>query len=371
MAKTFIPLSPLDHVFTGRGAYPVQFRFTYAAPLDAGTLESSLKETLEAFPPLRSQLEQVDEFSYGLVPSEKGCTFEVGTAVLARIESVPGKPLVKIQLSEDRKQLSVGMSHAVADGFTYFYFLASWATVSQGKGFSAPFLDRRRLVPAALPSEKITPRLLREEAGVEWGELRKDYSDVPLRRWSIHYPKAELRALTQASRKETEVSLFENDVLCALIAKKASLGKSGPFTIAMPVDFRRFLEEISPFYVGNAFQYARAELTAEDIASRSVTEVAVEIRRSIAHIKAEGVRRSLALLEGLRHQEGLAGMAAVNLLDTNRGLLISNMSKLPLAHLDFGAGPPVDTFFQSPGHGITGILAAKDGLDVHFAEEEK
>jgi len=371
MAKTFIPLSPLDHVFTGRGSYPIQFRFTYPQPLDAALLESSLKETLEVFAPLRSQLEQVDEFSYGLVPSEKGYTFEVGEgAELAQIRSVPGQPLVKVQLDPKAHTLAFSTSHAVADGYTYFYFLASWAAISQGKPFSAPFLDRRRLVPVDLPEEKVTPALLRSEAGIDWGKARADLSEVKLKRWSKFYSKAEVKELTQACRKETDVSLFENDVLCALIAKKQTEGKRGDYVIAMPVDFRRFNEDITPFYVGNAFQYARAEMTAESIARQSLTEVAVEIRRAIARVKAETVTRSLALLESLRHQQGLDAMERVNIVDTHHGLLISNMSKLPIQHLDFGAGAPISTFFQSPGHGITGILAAKDGLDVHFAEEQ-
>ena len=48
---TLIPLSPIDYVFTGRGAYPIEFVFAYDGAIDAGRLEESLRRALEAFPP--------------------------------------------------------------------------------------------------------------------------------------------------------------------------------------------------------------------------------------------------------------------------------------------------------------------------------
>ena len=51
-----IRLSPIDQVFTGVGAYPLEFVFAYGGRMDAGRLAESLRLTLEAFPAVGSRL---------------------------------------------------------------------------------------------------------------------------------------------------------------------------------------------------------------------------------------------------------------------------------------------------------------------------
>ena len=38
-----IPLSPIDHVFTGVGSYPIEFVFAYRGVIDADRLAESLR----------------------------------------------------------------------------------------------------------------------------------------------------------------------------------------------------------------------------------------------------------------------------------------------------------------------------------------
>ena len=58
VART-IALSPIEQVFTGAGAYPVSFGFSFAAPLDAAVLQSSLAVALRSFPTLQHYTEGI------------------------------------------------------------------------------------------------------------------------------------------------------------------------------------------------------------------------------------------------------------------------------------------------------------------------
>ena len=156
-----IPLSPIDHVFTGRGAYPLEFVFAYGGPLDVERLSSSLRQTLALFPAVGSRLVLLPGGAYGLEPSEDGCSFEVATsgtafadsaercAFVAPVETVPGQPLARVRLTRtpDGSVLGVSLSHAVVDGFSYFYFLSAWSQVFHGRPVPPPWLDRGLLQP--------------------------------------------------------------------------------------------------------------------------------------------------------------------------------------------------------------------------------
>ena len=41
------PLSPIDHIFTGVGSYPIEFLFAYDGLIDEGRLLRTLEETLQ------------------------------------------------------------------------------------------------------------------------------------------------------------------------------------------------------------------------------------------------------------------------------------------------------------------------------------
>ena len=51
-----IRLSPIDHVFTGVGAYPLEFVFAYGGRMDADRLAESLRRALALFPAAGSRL---------------------------------------------------------------------------------------------------------------------------------------------------------------------------------------------------------------------------------------------------------------------------------------------------------------------------
>jgi len=176
-----IPLSPIDHIFTGKGSYPIQFAFAYLGTINAGQLQKSLAEVLKHFPPLQSRLVKISDHSFGLAPTTGGLSFQVVdspmtfqdaqdcSSFLDPVHSIVGEPLTKIKLTHTPagSVLGVSISHAVADGFSYFHFLASWARVFHGKDFPQPDHRRQLLIPKlSEPIQLVSPDEVLSRSGL-------------------------------------------------------------------------------------------------------------------------------------------------------------------------------------------------------------
>ncbi|MFC2162026.1 acyltransferase [Acidobacteriota bacterium] len=151
-----IPLTPVDYVFTGVGSQPITFVFYFSKRIHSFALKKSLDEALDVFSVLRSQLRRKSEDNYEYVILEEGYTFDVSetdlpfeeagkvTDYITPVSSLEGHPLTKIRLTQtpNGSVLGVSISHALVDGFSYFYFMVSWANICRGEAFFKPSLDR-------------------------------------------------------------------------------------------------------------------------------------------------------------------------------------------------------------------------------------
>src|SRR4030042_5584546 len=156
-----IPLSPVDHLFTGPLSQPITFAFHYSSRLDPDALRKSLDWTLGHFPLLRSQLEKISDTDYGFRITGDGLSFECQEsdarpdsasieAFIMSVRSGEGEPLTKIRLIlyPEKSTLAVSISHAIVDGFSYFHFLSSWVRLHKGERILPPSSDRDGLFPA-------------------------------------------------------------------------------------------------------------------------------------------------------------------------------------------------------------------------------
>lgn len=73
------------------------------------------------------------------------------------------------------------------------------------------------------------------------------------------------------------------------------------------------------------------------------------------------------MLEALRRHHGLRGLESVHLRHPKHGMLVTNMSRLPLAQLDFGAGAPSDLRLYSEIDSMAAVLPARDGVAIDLA----
>lgn len=380
-------LSPIDHVFTGQGAYPIEFVFAYGPTLDAVRLEESLRRTLALFPGVAGRLVRLPDEAYGLEPDDDGCVFEVATSpadfadvterhtLVAGVETAEGEPLARVRLTRTPtgSVLGVGLSHAVVDGFSYFHFLSAWSRVFHGKDVVPPFLDRGALEPGGTgtvdPSSAGRVELL-GTTGLFFGERRPAIARERLRWTRRLFPKTELSALLAEAQRVCPVRLSYNDVVTAWLWRTyvptwAAAGEETSF-LSCPVDLRRLLPGFPPTYFGCAVALAHASVERERLATAARAEIARTVRDAVAAVDEAKARQSLEAIDGLRRREGLAALERLHVVHPRAGLLVTNLSRLPVREIVFDAGPPVAFDILAPVERCAVVLPAEDGLDVRI-----
>jgi shikimate O-hydroxycinnamoyltransferase len=379
-----IPLSPIDHIFTGSGSYPIEFVFAYDGSVDADRLASSLEEALEHFAPVASKLVRLAEDAYGLEPSDDGLHFEVAssTATLSEagarygflnpVHSVQGEPLTRIKLSQTPQGSVVGvsMSHAVADGFSYFHFLSSWARLFHRLPIHPPSHRRELLIPASTePAKRLTSEDVLAECGVHWGERRSAIARERLRWHRYQFSREEMNEILSQAQRDCDVRLSHNDAITAWLWKRYvpawSAGTTDSTALAScPVDFRRLLDGFPPTYFGCAVSLAIVSVDREYLSDAPLGVLAQKIRSTVAQVDADYVRKSLSVVERLRRQEGLSVLEHCHVIHPHSGILVTNLSRLPVHELEFDAGPPVAFDILTPAERGAVILPAADGADI-------
>lgn len=377
-------LSPVDHVFTGKGAYPINFLFFFKGVIDPKRLKDSLDKTLESFTPASSKLVEdnrtlylKNEKSYGwnYQKVEKAPQMEDLSDMkrfFKSAKSVPGENLLEVTLTHfgDASCLGVSISHCVVDGYSYFMFLTAWSKIFRGQEFLKPDLERRKLLVDAPNKFSFDEEGLFNATGFSFSpeERPGDESEV---KWEvIDYSEETLKKLYADTSSQTSTRLSMNDVLCADLWKKLSLRyqkKGEELTLSCAFDYRRVFRNIGPLYFGNAVRGASFRMNYEALMEAPVSKVAEQIGSTVRGLDEKKVIDSLSALEALRNELGLSSMTRFHVANPQLGFLMTNLSRLPLLDLDFGAGTPHDFRILTPAKRTAVILPLKNGLRVQIA----
>jgi hypothetical protein len=376
-----IPLSAIDHVFTGAGAYPLEFVFAYGGAIDPHRLRASLLRVLESFPPFSSRLGRRDG-RYVLVPARDACVLELlespaaferapRRAFVAPVETREGEPLTRLRLTQTPggSVLGVAVSHAVADGFSYFHFLAAWSRTFRGEAFPAPSHDRERLAPpAAAAPVRLDAGAVHDGCGLFLDAARSE-DDRDRLGWTPRvFPAAELRALHAEAQQECPVRLSHNDVLAAWLWREHAAAWTDPAEplawLSCPVDVRHLLPGFPPAYCGCAVTLASCAIERERLRGAPLAALARRVRDAVARIDAGATARALATIDGVRETLGLDGLQRLHVVHPRAGLLVTNLSRLPVREIVFDSGEPVAFDVLAPAARCAVVLPARDGLDV-------
>jgi shikimate O-hydroxycinnamoyltransferase len=381
------PLSPVDYIFTGVGSQPISFAFSYNKKLDPDLLKKTLNETLNYFPILRSQLVKISKTDYEFHISEEGLTFDVlqsNTAFeesrniekyIIPVSSIEGKPLTKIALTQTPKGsiLAVSVSHALADGFSYFHFFSSWARIYKGESIIKPNLQRDVLLSHFNRGEKITTSNdIYTNCGLFHGGKRHQLQNEPVHVERFFISKDTIRSILEDRKNEPEISLTENDIITALLWQKyipmwSKENKNQKTYVTCPFDIRRVLRGLPRNYFGCALSFATASIHLNGLLEASVRDLAILVRNSVKKVKNDYILSSLATLETLRKQKGLDAMEEIHLRHPHHGIIITNLTRLPIQYLDFGSGAPTDFLSYVDVLGSAAIFPAENGVEIFVA----
>jgi hypothetical protein len=386
------PFTPVDYIFTGLGSQPVTFAFSYDHILDPDALKKGLHAVLDLFPILQSTLTKTaeNEYTYQICP--EGLTFDVlesstpfrdRTSVwdyVSPVDTMPGHPLTKITLTQtpEGSILAVSISHALVDGFSYFHFFSSWARLCRGDRMLPPSLERQGLVPTLEPSaEAVTPQKFYNDCGLYYREVRTAVTSGQRREERFFISKESIKSDLEEAKKEfPHVQFSENDVITARLWRQYLPvwypGKDNPMTyVTCPLDFRRIFRKIAKNYFGCALCFASGSMAFEQLATASLGQAALIINRSIHAVNEDHISRALQTLDDLRNQKGLAAFEHIHLKHPEHGIIVTNLTRLPVRDLDFGSGAPTDFTIHADVRGSAAILPAENGVEIIVLNPEE
>jgi hypothetical protein len=332
----------LDVPFVGASAYPIEFVFTYRKGLALETLQRGLDRVLPDFPLLAGEITYDGSRPWwSFVPQTRTIRIEErgeGGAPLDSVVTLPGEPLLKIVLRRgaEHDTLGVSMSHAVADGFGYFSFLSAFCAVLRGDAYPRPDHDRRpiaALTESAGAEERLTPDTFFDRTGMSW--LPHDHRE---RLTAVSYEHERLPP------PEPIAGVSESATLAAVSLRWWVQGARGARAVRLScaVDLRRRVTEIDPHYFGNASYGASCRWSRSAYDALSDAAVAQQIHAAVRRTDRSTAQRVLAALRSLLRDEGLGVTTFLRPADPAEGILVTNLSRIPLANLDCGVGCPLD-----------------------------
>jgi shikimate O-hydroxycinnamoyltransferase len=382
-----IPLSSIDHIFTGTGSYPIEFIFSYQKKLDEKALRSSLLEVIRHFPPIASKLVKLSDQEFGFELSQEGLVFDVQESThrfeewdakydyINPVNTLEGEPLAKIRITHtpDGSVLGVSISHAISDGFSYFHFLSSWAKLYHGKSFFPPIHQRSLLVSNQDKNLKttITQQDVLHDSGLFFEGKREVIKKEDLKWESRIFHFEELKELLAKEQKNAEIRLSFNDIITAQLSKEylskwQTGGQENTCYISCPVDFRRILDDFPKTYFGNAVSLATTALSLEELNSVSLSDLAIKIRNNVKNVNRERIDTNLSCLTTLRNQQNLNIFENIHVMHPDSGLLVTNLSRLPVPEIEFDAGPPSDYSILTQTVRGAVVLPHPDGFEVRL-----
>lgn len=289
------------------------------------------------------------------------------------MHTIEDEPLTRISVTQtqDGTVLGVSISHALVDGFSFFHFISGWARISRGERFLAPHIPRDIFTQYIQQVEnEITAKSIYEQCGLFYGERRSAQPAQSLISEREFIQHDTIKKYIGEIKQTHETPVSENDVVSAHLWKKylpewTKESSDEKVYITCPFDFRRVLSGFPKNYFGCALSFATAETTRDHLSNASIGDIAVLIKKSVSAVKEEYIRRSLSVLDAFRRQRGIGEMDRIHLRHPECGMIVTNISRLPLGDLDFGSGQPDDYLTYAEIGQSAAIFPAHNGLDVY------
>ncbi|MGF1601472.1 MAG: acyltransferase [Thermosynechococcaceae cyanobacterium] len=393
-----IPLAPPDYPFIGASSYSIQFAIFYDRILPAASLSKSLEKVLADFYPVSGQL--IIEYNRAYVqpqldPVDLDVTEHSGeiqpstalpsdlAAFFLEVKAEPDHPLARFCLHQFRNGsvLVVNMAHCLVDGYSFFYFLSSWAKACRGEPYRSPNHDRDKLLNVfKLDVSKNKDALLEtsdfnvtfsQKTGLTIHEERQ-FPDIDAIAWdAFPLSHSSLTALKESCHPRP---CSDNAVLCAYLWKQygqlwhPDADPATELSLNCAIDFRRIYRKVIPLnYFGNAIKIATCRLALADLRHLSLADIAQRLNTMILGQRAGDIEQALANLEAYRETYGMKKMSNLYVSDPLAGLLVTNLSRIPLEELDFGQGTPISLVPLVPAKRVALLLPSNDGVMVTVA----
>lgn len=246
--------------------------------------------------------------------------------------------------------LAVTCLHSVSDGCAFWAFMLDWARVHQGHPITPPALDRRPLIEMGQAHRDVPYTIGHIREIPVWrrawwsAQFLWQYATT-MQRMAFHIPAQQIERWreSEAPSQPQESPTSGPDLIIALCMRTMSsvMPPERPRYMGLITDLRfRRMGAVARKYVGNALGQDLVELSAQDLSSGSLADVAARCRVPMDHVSLSDLHSYLALVE--RHRQArtchhLFVTGAVHCL--HNGVIVNNCAHFPIYKIDFGRGP--------------------------------
>ena len=368
-------ISQVDSVFAN-SSYPIEFMFYYKKNLDSVKLKKQLKKISDMFWPafgeyedgvIRSvrykELAVLDEvISDDLFPVDASAEEIWQKYSVINPEKTDRLFYLSIMQFKNGTVLIPKMNHLAGDGYSYFYFLSALADLSKGihdpvqNNSSASLIkpSHHRTILKEFRYKEIGSKVLahKEEFSIEFEEI----------------PKSTVRSIIKAVASDSIHRISGNDILSAMVIKKmAGIQKEyskDDFQLTIPIDVRRQIKEYGINYFGNGLMFNVTNFKKSDLEKLNISEIAIEIRKSMPDISNERYLEYLLSIEIIIAQRQ---SKKLKVYDPRIGCLVTNLSMMPANKLNFGTGDPDFIFLLTIEKNSAAILSNRDNYIIRLA----
>ncbi|MDD9939861.1 MAG: acyltransferase [Myxococcales bacterium] len=355
------PLAAVDYLFCEKQHYGITFVLEFADTQDFAALKESLPGALEAFYPAKGRMFRDERDEYYVSDDVGGAfgavSFELQEAppvepdeplgllrFAAPIDAALGNPVSHFRLTNTPtgSYLSASIAHAVADGYGYVLFLSYWAALTRRGELFTPSHARKRLAWTSADYGDLSPAAVLKATGHSVMDAPHPPSAVHSYA-SLKWEDAELAQYRSEATRELGRSVSGHDLASALMLKDCATRWHKPgdrIRMHCPIDFRRFIPEITPFFFGNAIRGVPLEDTYETITRSTVPALALRINEGISGITRADIDDHLRTMQGVKEVGGQSLIRRMDGWHPDFGMLVTNMTRMPLSQIDFGRGAP-------------------------------
>jgi len=370
-----IKISQVDSLFTN-GVYQIEFLFYFREGLNTKKIRTALKKLSAVFWPMFGEYKdgvisfekyvEGDYFNENVISQKFNIpeTEEERLAVYSQYRLPETKRLFKLKITQFKNGtiLVPKMNHLAGDGYSYFYFLSSLATLSQ-----------HTLLPSKSSLMQLFSRpqhhrtILKNFSfeGVEWKSQQQDTQ------FAMGVDKVLRKDVNLMIRKVSEsknIRISTNDILSAMAVKKLVETQkefgSEFVELTIPIDVRRQVKEYGRRFFGNGIMLHTMLLQKDHIKNLHVEEMAIQIRKSMPSVSRQSYTDYLTMLEKIISQGKTEKFRP---FDPATGCLVTNISRLPVDKLNFGTGPPDLIFPLTIEKNAAAVLAKDKNYILRFA----
>lgn len=370
-----VSISQVDALFAN-GIYLIEFLFYFKEGLNTNKIRNALKKLSTVFWPIFgnykdgiisfAKYDEDDVIDFEAVDRR----FEIPAAEKEKLEvysqyRLPDtKKLFQLKIMQFKNGMILvpRLNHLAGDGYSYFYFLSSFAVLSRHalfpsrssvmQMFSRPHHNRTALKKFSFKGLDSEPMQQPGRSAIAVDEIRRRDIQSVIRRVS----------------ESKNFRISTNDVLSAMAVKnlvEAQREKAGELVeLTIPIDVRRKVKEYGRKFFGNGIMLHRMKLKKADIENLPTEEIAVQIRKAMPSVSKQTYSDYLTRLEILI---SAGDTEKFRPFDPASGCLVTNISRLPVDRLNFGTGLPSLIFPLTIEKNAAAVLAKDENFILRLA----